>query len=266
MEGLAKLLGQAGETLVSFPATLQTMTDNLQENFRSLQGTVEQIASQTISQSSAANEAMTARMEGASTQMHQLIQGLQAGQGELVEQHQNNLALSDRLVAAFNSSITNMEALAKGVNQTMSKFSGVETELSKTISQLTSVASNVNNASREFGQAQQQFAGQNAQFLQQNKANLEGIQEALSKAKEVSADYAQKFGIIEQGLKGIFAEIQSGLDGYSTTINKNLAGYLDKYSESMSSAVQSLAGATEQQREVLEDLTDELTKFSTRRN
>lgn len=266
IEGLAKLLNQAGGALTSFPATLQAMTDKLQDNFGSLQNTVEQIAASTISQSSAANEAMVERMEGASKQMHRLIQGLQAGQGELVEQHQNNLALSDKLLNAFNSSISRMDELTGSVNQTISKFAGVEMELSKAISHLTSVASNVNSATREFGQAQQQFSGQNQAFLENNRANLQEIKNALSKATEVSADYARKFEIIEQGLKGIFGDIQTGLEGYSATINSSLASYLDKYSESMKSTVQSLAGATEQQREILEDLTEELNKFSARRN
>jgi uncharacterized protein YukE len=43
-ENLATLLNSAGNTLIDFPAKIQTMTDNLNSNFKDLQQVVQNIS------------------------------------------------------------------------------------------------------------------------------------------------------------------------------------------------------------------------------
>src|SRR5262249_11114062 len=142
----------------------------------------------------------------------------------------------------------------------------VQTELNTAASYLKSVSDNVNVTTDSFKKAQVNFSEQSNNFLIANKSTIDEIQSSLTKAKEVSADYANKFIIIEKGLQSIFEQIQSGLNGYSKMIGSSLEAYLGEYSKALNSTVESLAGQSSKHEEILDELTEQLSKLNARRN
>ncbi len=98
-------------------------------------------------------------------------------------------------------------------------------------------------------------------FLQNNSNTIVEIQKSLETAKNVSADYAQKFEIIEKGLQGIFYQIQKGFEEYKSTVANNLETILGEYTQSLTKATDSLATATEIQAETINDLSEELKRM-----
>jgi len=266
MEHLAKLLGQAGGSLTDFPMKLQNMTDNLNENFRGLQDVVKQISQQTLSQSEESTNQMKMQVEDMSKILREQVGGLQSGQQSLLNEQSKNLQVSENLLSAFNTSIENMNGLSVGVTQSIKNLNEAQAALANTISNFRNASQEINTSSSKFGESQLLFSQHSNEFLQNNSNTIGEIQKSLIKAKDVSADYAQKFEIIEKGLKDIFAKITVGLKDYQETVSGSLETYLGKYTEALTKTAESLAGASSKQEDILEELTEQLSKLNERRN
>lgn len=266
MERLAGLLGQAGGSLTDFPIKLQNMTDNLNENFRGLQEVVQQISKQTLSQSEESTNQMRKQVEDMSEILRSKVGDLQSGQQTLLTEQSKNLQVSENLLSAFNTSIEKMNGLSAEVNGSISKLNQAQTELEKVISVFRNVSQEINTSSSRFGESQNEFSKHSNQFLQNNSNTITEIQKSLETAKGVSADYAQKFEIIEKGLSKVFADLDTGLRGYQTTVRESLETYLGKYTDALTKTAESLAGASSKQEDILEELTEQLSKLNGRRN
>jgi len=266
MEHLAKLLGQAGGSLSDFPTKLQNMTDNLNENFRGLQEVVQQISQQTLSQSQDSTNAMRKQVEDMSEILRTKVSDLQTGQQSLLTEQSKNLQVSDNLLSAFNTSIEKMNGLSTEVNGSISRLNQAQTELDKVISNFRNASQEINSSSTKFGESQNEFSKHSNQFLKNNSNTIIEIQKSLETAKGVSADYAQKFEIIEKGLQDIFGKISIGLKDYQATVEVSLETYLSKYTGHLTTSIEALAGASSMQEGILEELTEQLSKLNVRKN
>lgn len=266
MERLAQLLGQAGGSLTDFPTKLQNMTDNLNENFRGLQDIVQQISHQTLSQSEQSTSQMRKQVEEMSEILRSKVGDLQLGQQTLLSEQSRNLQVSENLLSAFNTSIEKMNSLSVEVTQSINKLNQAQAELAKVIATFRNVSQEINTSSSKFGESQLTFSRYSNEFLQNNSNTIDEIQKSLTKAKEVSADYAQKFEIIEKGLQDIFAKITLGLKDYQETVSGSLETYLGKYTDALTKTAESLAGASSKQEDILEELTEQLGKLNGTKN
>lgn len=266
MERLAGLLGQAGGSLTDFPAKLQSMTDNLNENFKGLQVVVQQISKQTLSQSEESTNQMRRQVEDMSEILRGKVGDLQSGQQTLLTEQSKNLQVSENLLSAFNISIEKMNGLSTEVNGSISKLNQAQTELEKVISVFRNVSQEINASSSRFGESQNEFSKYSNQFLDNNSNTITEIQKSLETAKGVSADYAQKFEIIEKGLQDIFSKITTGLKDYQATVSGSLETYLGKYTDHLTKTAEALAGASSKQEDILEELTEQLSKLNGRRD
>ena len=266
MENLAKLLGQAGGSLTDFPSKLQDMTDNLNENFKDLQNVVKQISQQTFSQSEASTSAMKTQVEEMSEILRLKVGDLQTGQQALITEQSKNLQVSENLLSAFNTSIENMTGLTVGVKDSINNLNEAHASLSNTILNFKNASHEISTSSSRFGESQLLFSRYSNDFLANNSSTIDEIQKSLLKAKEVSADYAQKFETIEQGLKNIFAQITIGLKDYQETVSGSLEAYLGKYTEALTKTAESIAAAASIQEDILEELTEQLSTLNSKRN
>jgi methyl-accepting chemotaxis protein len=266
MERLANLLGKAGSSLTDFPKKLETMTDNLNENFKGLQEIVQQISKQTLSQSEESTNQMKKQVEEMSKILSDQVGGLQSGQQTLITEQSKNLSLSENLLTAFNSSIEKMNGLSLGVTDTVSKLNQAQTDLETVISAFKNISQDVNSSTSKFGESQINFTKYSNEFLKNNSNTLDEIQDTLSKAKGVSKDYAEKFNVIEKGLQDIFIKLNQGLNDYQLTVSTSLESFLGKYSEHLTKTAESLAAASSKQEDILEELTEQLSKFNSRKS
>jgi hypothetical protein len=102
--------------------------------------------------------------------------------------------------------------------------------------------------------------------LQNNSNTILEIQKSLEKAKGVSADYAQKFEIIESGLRDIFGKITLGLKDYQAVVGDSLESYLNRYSNALTETAGSLEKVSANQSYILQELIEELGKFKDKKN
>lgn len=265
LENLTTLLGQAGSSLTDFPSKLELMTDNLNQNFKGLQEVVQQISQQTLQQSEQSTEQMRKQVEEMSEILKNKVGDLQVGQEVLMTKQTENLQVSEKLLGSFNSSIERLNELSNQVNETVSSFSKVQGELNYASGQLKSITDNVLSSSNSFKEAQLKFAQHSNEFLKNNASTIEEIQKSLKQAKELSTEYSSKFEIIEKGLQSIFQQINTGLEDYRDTVGESVESFLGKYTEALTNTAKSLSGAASKQEEILEELTEQLSKLQNRR-
>lgn len=264
LENLTTLLGQAGSSLTDFPSKLELMTDNLNQNFKGLQDVVQQISQQTLEQSEQSTEKMRKQVEEMSEILKDKVGDLQVGQEVLMTKQTENLQVSEKLLGSFNSSIERLNELSNQVNETVSNFSKVQGELYSASSQLKSITENVLSSSNSFKEAQLKFVEHSNEFLSNNASTIDEIQKSLKQAKELSSEYSSKFEIIEKGLQGVFKQIHMGLVDYRDTVGESVESFLGKYSEALTDTAKSLSGAAYKQEEILEELTEQLSRLQKR--
>lgn len=265
IENLTKLLGQAGGSLNDFPNKMEEMTDKLNENFKGLQDIVKEISKQTLEQSEDSTRKMKEQVEQTTQLLGNKIGDLQIGQEVLMTKQTENLQVSDSLLNSFNSSIERLNELSNQVNETVSSFSKVQGELNSASGQLKSITENVLSSSNTFKEAQLKFVHHSNEFLTNNASTIGEIQKSLKQAKELSTEYSLKFEIIEKGLQGIFQQINAGLEDYRDTVGESVESFLGKYTEALTNTAKSLSGAASKQEEILEELTEQLSKLQNRR-
>tara|TARA_R110002050_G_scaffold168155_1_gene299275 strand:- start:9141 stop:10946 length:1806 start_codon:yes stop_codon:yes gene_type:complete len=265
LENLTTLLGQAGSSLTDFPSKLELMTENLNQNFKGLQEVVQQISQQTLLQSEQSTEQMRKQVEEMSEILKDKVGDLQIGQEVLMTKQTENLQVSESLLNSFNSSIERLNSLSNQVNETVSSFSKVQGELNSASGQLKIITDNVLSSSTSFKDAQVKFAEHSNEFLKNNASTIDEIQKSLRQAKDLSSDYSSKFIIIEKGLQSIFQQINTGLEDYRETVGESIETFLGKYTEALTNTAKSLSGAALKQEEILEELTEQLSKLQSRR-
>lgn len=265
LENLTTLLGQAGSSLTDFPSKLELMTENLNQNFKGLQEVVQQISQQTLLQSEQSTEQMRKQVEEMSEILRDKVGDLQIGQEVLMTKQTENLQVSESLLNSFNSSIERQNNLSNQVNETITSFSKVQGELNSASGQLKNITDNVLSSSNSFKEAQVKFAQHSNEFLKNNASTIDEIQKSLRQAKDLSSDYSSKFNIIEKGLQSIFQQINTGLEDYRDTVGESIEAFLGKYTEALTNTAKSLSGAASKQEEILEELTEQLSKLQNRR-
>jgi hypothetical protein len=265
LEHLTLLLSNAGSALLDFPDKMQLMTDNLNQNFKELQGVISSASLDTLTQSEQSAENMRKQVEAMSEVLNSRVGDLQVGQEILLSKQSDNLVVSDRLLKAYNQSIEKMNGLSNDITKSVREFTNVQEELSNASIKLKSISETVKNASSILLDAQSRFYDQNKIFFEHNSKTISDIQNSLIKAKEVSTDYVNKFSTIQEGLKGIFGHLNSGLNDYKDTVGRSLETYLSKYTESLTKTAGSLASAASKQEDILEELTEQLSKLNARK-
>lgn len=261
MENLAKTLGEAGKSLTDFPDKLQVMTDNLNTNFAGLQEVIKHIGEETFKTSDDINKKMQNDIKDMAIILKDNVSSIQEGQGSIVAEQSKNLELSENLLSAFNDSISNMNTISLEVSRTLVEFKTVHKEIIGITNEFKTISENVNSSTNQNKLAQEHFSKYSSNFVKGNQEIIENINETIETSVNLIHEYSEKFEVIEQGLKGIFSEIDNGLNQYQKNVGSSLESYLTKYSDALTNTAQSLSSASQEQFEILEELSEQLSKL-----
>lgn len=261
LEKIAELLGNAGETLTSFPDRIELMTKSMNENFEHMRGVVVEIAGKTIAQAEESTLLMRTQVEEMNGAIIERMSELQMNHEILVNKQGASLEQSQKIIEDFSLNLGLMKELSNNINETMAGFSSVKTELGKVSYQLVNISQVVKDATETFSETQEDFVTK-AKYLSDNSREIIGeIQNAMIRAKNVSSEYADKFMIIQEGLQNIFAQIQEGLKEYSESISTSLEVYLEKYTSSVNATTQSIANVTAEQSNFIDELSEQFEEL-----
>ena len=87
------------------------------------------------------------------------------------------------------------------------------------------------------------------------------VKSALEEARNSWTAYEDRFKGVSGELEKAFAQLDNGMQNYNKVTNEGLMAKLKKFDETISTAVDTLAGVTEEVNENIEDLTDAIKKM-----
>ena len=87
------------------------------------------------------------------------------------------------------------------------------------------------------------------------------VKNALEETRNSWTAYEDRFKGVSGELEKAFAQLDNGMKNYNNVTNEGLMAKLTKFDETISTAVDTLAGVTEEVNENIEDLTDAIKKM-----
>ena len=87
------------------------------------------------------------------------------------------------------------------------------------------------------------------------------VKSALEEARNSWTAYEDRFKGVSGELEKAFVQLDNGMQNYNRVTNEGLMEKLKKFDETISTAVDTLAGVTEEVNENIEDLTDAIKKM-----
>ncbi|MFH0990653.1 MAG: hypothetical protein V1799_11630 [bacterium] len=267
MENLATQLNTAVGVLGAFPNTVQSMMQSLEASMSSLQALIKDASANANEEAAASAALMREQVEETAEGLAKVIGSLQAqSQVLLTNQSQNTIAVqetvngSQGLLQKANELYEKMNQLVNGTGKVMDDIKQISRVFNETGVTLKSSADNLNKTTTTFQTQSQALITANQQTLKQ-------FDVALDKAKSTVTEYSQKFGVIQQGLVGVFDELQKGLTEYQSVTKENLNAYLQDFTSHLVDASKSLSGTISDLESSIEEMNDSFEKFiSTMRN
>lgn len=276
MDSLVKNLVTVSNSLQSFPDTMERVQRDMINSFKEI---LEQLKGETLSttetlgtkatqqvgliseQSQRFNQQILALLDTINKNFAESINQQQQEQKNIVAEQTKHLETSSNLLVELNKSLESMKNMIESVNSNIESLNVSYKKLQGTTSSFETITERIGDTSKALEDSQSEFSKYSDNFLKKNADSIKEIQTSLTTAKGVSADYAEKFQMIEIGLQGIFGEIQKGLQDYQATVKDSLSKFLDKYSDNLSKCVESLSGAISEQNELIEELNEIVSKI-----
>lgn len=181
-------------------------------------------------------------------------------QADLIALQEDTTTQTKKLLEAFNVGLERLEKMNEYVTGTMNSFKQAQGEISISTGNLKTISGDMKLSTELFNKVQSEYTEKLNQLQLSSQRGIDQIAELLRGSGQMSADYAQKFELIKQGLSGIFVDLQNGLTEYSRTVQATTQKYLDQYSSNLTQTTDALASTIQQQGEIVEMLNDTLSK------
>ncbi len=249
LESVAASIGEAHGALSALPATVEQL-------MAEMRSTLAQSNGQIADEVTATSDRLRTETERAVGVFGQTIEALQDRTSDLLDRQGATTESAAKLAAAVG------DVLQKTGNASVdlhNATAGLSTTLAE-LQSLTAAAHQTAGALQESGRSLREtttaFGEDSRGWLDANRGNLDALRGALDESRRVGADYAEKFGVIEGGLKGVFSELQEGLGEYQSSTRESLNRYLGEFTEQLSTAASALSGSVSALDESLQELVD----------
>jgi len=235
------------------------------EIVNSLQDNVKHSIQNTNEEASKQGEITRKAFEEATSEYKRSISGLQNQMENILEIQKDN--------------INQVSSVTEDINVTLEKNSRINNQFDSMIRKSTEVAKvievisekfenssvSINQTSATLNESIDNYKKSISDYVNKNNELLNHHEDVLSKSRNIASDYANKFEVIEKGLKGIFDQIQIGLKDYQKITAENLNKYLTEFSSVLTSATDGLGSSVNGLSEISEELQEQLEKFNSKR-
>ena len=233
----------------------------LQSTIAQLQESITSTASHIAAESAAVTDNMRHSFEQTSDRLDESVQNAEERVSTLLKQQ-------DEQIEAVNAQLENSRKILESGTEMLRQMDANVTSMRQIIgnmqafsNQMTTGADRLKNAGEQLTQASRVFNQENQNYLTANRATIEQLQGTLVQSRELLSAFAQRFQTIEAGLQDIFEKVQHGLSAYATASHDSINKYLVEFSSLVTNAVRSLDGSIEEQRDLVEDLSDSIERL-----
>ena len=238
-------LAKASESLTDLPVQMKNMSDLLGGAFGGIHATIEDLES-----------AVQKIVEQSANSNSTLIEKTSSQYSRMEESHQRISSQTDVLIANFNNMVETLNTTVKEVQSSMVQIRETKEALGGLVVSLQGITNNMEQASSRFKNSQDSYVSGLKEVQDKSSMTVTNITNALQVSKNTLEDYSNKFGAIQQGLTGIFAQIKQGLDQYSTTVSQDAQAVLNGYSSALNDSIKKLQQATSHIGDLVSEISD----------
>ena len=238
-------LAKASESLTDLPMQMKNMSDQLGGAFGGIHTTIEDFES-----------AVQKIVEQSANSNSSLIEKASSQYSRMEESHQKISSQTDILISNFNSMVETLNTTVKEVQNSMVQIRETKEALGGLVVSLQGITNNMDQASSRFKNSQESYVSGLKEVQDKSSVTVTNITNALQVSKNTLEDYSNKFGTIQQGLTGIFAQIKQGLDQYSTTVSQDAQTVLNGYSSALNDGIKKLQQATSHLGDLVSEISD----------
>lgn len=245
LTSLTENLAKASDSLFDLPVQMKNMSDQLAGAFGGIHTTIEDLES-----------AVKKIVEQSTNSNKDLIEKAASQYSRMEESHHQISSQTDVLIANFSNMVDTLNTTVKEVQGTMVQIKEAKNALGSLVVSLQGVTNNMDQASTRIKNSQEIYVSGLKEVQEKSSTAITNITSALQLSKNTLEDYSNKFGIIQQGLSGIFAQIKTGLDQYSTTVSQSARTVLDGYSSALTDGINKLQQATSHLGDLVSEISD----------
>ena len=229
------------------------------QSIQTLQSTITQLQqslTSATSQTTTEFEAMTKRMrelfEQTANQLGESLQDIEKNVRTLLQQQVEQIEAINAQLNNSQDTLTKGQEMLEQMNTSVKNIQQLIETTERLSGQLMAGAKQIEGAGQGLTNASEVFNRENEKYLTANRETMEQIQAAVGHLN----DSVQRFQTIDDGLRGIFAEIEKGLHIYATTSRESINQYLSSFSDQLAQASRHLSGSVEALTETVEEVTD----------
>lgn len=245
LTSLTENLAKASDSLSDLPVQMKNMSEQLAGAFGGIHTTIEDLES-----------AVKKIVEQSANSNKDLVERAASQYSRMEESHQQISSQTDVLIANFNDMVDTLNTTVKEVQGSMLQIKETKNALGSLVVSLQGVTNNMDQASTRIKNSQENYVSGLKEDQEKSSTAVTNITSALQLSKNTLEDYSNKFGIIQQGLSGIFAQIKNGLDQYSTTVSQSARTVLDGYSSALTDGINKLQQATSHLGDLVSEISD----------
>ncbi len=244
------------EQLSQRMAVIETVSNQsvqtLEDIISKLQQAITSTTSQAATDYAAMANQMHERFEQTVTRLGESVVDVEHSVRRLLQQQSHQTEAVNEQLSGLQEILARGREMLQGMNASVTGIRQLIEATQAFSRQLTGGADRLEQAGQKLTLASDAFNQENEKYLAANRETTGRIQAAVGHLN----DSVQRFQTVDNGLRGIFAEIEKGLNTYATTSRESINQYLSDFSDQLAQASRALSGSVEALTDIVEDVTD----------
>lgn len=269
IESMKSKMDESGETMSAVLSEVKEVISSITQNSslvntklsETISQSLHKINNQTEESNQAINKHVQQQVEGMIKQFEKLNLDLNNKYAKINEFHSDISNDSLAVLEKYNRSIEGMVTANLQIQDTIQQFITVQKESEIINRGLMSVSERLKDGSDKLKEMQIGLCDKQDAYLDKYEDIITEVTTVLETTGTTMSDYSNKFETIQTGLSSIFGELNQGLNQYTQTVSTGTKEFLDSYTKSVNDTARALAGASNQQSELTENLIEAVENF-----
>ncbi len=241
-EGLTSAVNSATENLIKSGE----MTINAQKEF----------TKETQSRFEKYTEDLTNAVKGQLSEIQQQIENASGAMNGIPDEISKSVEAQKTVSEEFSQQIAKLGSIEEIYSAAIEKITAANRDLADAKSNIGTLTAKISDVAESIENASNGMVDSTEKML----ADFERINNLNQVVATQVKGYSDRISGIEDGLKGVFAEIEKGLNRYATTSSKNMQGLLDTFTTAVTKASQEISNSTSPLHEVVSGIYNALAK------
>lgn len=201
-------------------------------------------------------EDLTNAVKGQLSEIQQQLESASGALKGIPEEINQSVEAQKTVTEEFSQQIAKLGSIEEIYSAAIEKITAANHDLADAKSNIGTLTTKIANVAKSIENASNGMVDSTEKML----ADFERINNLNKVVATQVKGYSDRISGIEDGLKGVFAEIEKGLSRYATTSSKNMQGLLDTFTTAVAKASQEISNSTSPLHEAVSGILNALQK------